>query len=77
MPHLGTVWKGIRIVAEVKKQEHTLESAGTEANIQEWELGFSSLNPTVGQPRRHDVWCVLKKKVKGLFIVEIALSLSS
>ena len=35
MPHLGTVGKGIRIVAEVKKQEHTLESAGTEANIQE------------------------------------------
>ena len=45
MQHLGTVWKGIRIVAEVKKQEHALESAETEANIQEWELGFSSPDP--------------------------------
>ena len=35
MPHLGTVGKGIRIVAEVNKQEHELESTETEANIQE------------------------------------------
>ena len=35
MPHLGTVGKGIRIVAEVNKQEHALESTETEANIQE------------------------------------------
>ena len=45
MPHLGTVWKDIRIVAEVNKQEHTLESAETEVNIQEWELGFSPPDP--------------------------------
>ena len=42
--HFGTLWTGIRIVAEVNKYEWGLGSAFTKVNIQEWRLGIFSAN---------------------------------
>ena len=57
MLHFGAVWTSVLSIAQVNKYEKRLEPTETEANYQEWGLGFSSPNP-LGQPLLHNVQCV-------------------